>query len=376
MSIAASGPESASDARELPPGFDLALANVWGRRATVHRVMSRPADHRVDNMTTASLHHVTAETDLGTARLFVKVLRPATKSPLMEWIPIEHHADVMVNLNWLDEPRAYRSGIGGDLPDGLRMPVIHALVEEPEQIVMWLEDVTSTQAWTLECYRSAASLLAHAAVRWPESRLSRVGIGRRSYGYLFFGKLMNYDIPALRSPNHWSHPDLESLGGGDLCERTERLIAAAPKLLATIDQLPHGLAHGDATPHNFLPKNDGTIVAVDWSYVSADAIGADLGQLFAGRFDVGNASAEYAPAVADAILDGYLAGLREAGATAVSESEVIAAWAISLAFRSVISSTLIDHQMTSDPNAHRKLLAARVAVAKLGLDLLDRVDLI
>jgi len=358
------------------PGLEDALASaLGGTPTTIDTVRSRPADHRVDNMTTESLHHVEADTDLGTARLFAKVLRPATKSPTMAYIPPDHHADVAANLNWLDEPRVYRSAVGRDLPDGLRLPAFHGIVQEEERLVLWLEDVPTVGDWTLARYRTAARLLASAGARWPEERLAGEGIGRRSYEYLFFGKLTNADLPVLRSPGHWTAPDLAALGGAALGSRTERLIDAAPRLLGVMGELPHALAHGDATPANLLPTADGGLVAVDWSYGCADAVGADLGQLLAGRFDVGGGEPAEVPDTADAVRDGFLDGLRQAG-NDVAETDVLAGWAIAMSFRSVISATVLDHRPDLDATERTALLARRVAVADVGLTLLEDAGLI
>lgn len=368
---------SPGDLDPILPGLAGALASALGSDPTgVSEVVIRPADHTIDNMTTESLHHVEVIVDGGSVRLFAKVLRPATKSPIMAFIPPEHHDDVAANLNWLDEPRLYRSGVGADLPAGLRLPVVHGIAEEADRIVIWLEDVADVVDWDLHHYRDAARLLGAASARWPERRLESVGIGRRSYAYLFFGKLMNADVPVLRSPGHWSQPDVVALQRPDLGDRTERVIAAAPRLLGLMGELPHALAHGDATMHNLLPTASGDMVAIDWSYGCADAMGADLGQLFAGGFDRGHADPHDAEAIASAVRSGYLEGLGEGGLPGAAESDVDAAWAIALAFRSVISATVLDHRPDLEGDERAELLERRAAVAGLGLDLLERLDLI
>lgn len=357
-------------------GLTEAAASLLGSGVELRAVHVRPADHRVDNMTTEALRHVHVDTDRGHARLFAKVLRPATKSPLMAFIPVEHHAEVTRHLNWLDEPRLYRSGIGADLPRGLRLPELHGVAESDDRIVLWLEDVPTTGQWTLERYRLASRLLGGAAARWPEGRLAEQNIGRRSYAYLFFGKILNADVPTLRAPGHWGRLDLDGVDGERLGERTERLIAAAPRLLGIIADLPHALAHGDATPHNLLLTPNGDLVAVDCSYGCADAIGADLAQLLAGRFDVGDADPTDVPAVADAVLAGFLDGIRDEGLTSISERDVTAAWGIALAFRSVIAATALDHRPDLSADDRAAMLAQRVAVADFGLSLLEECQLI
>ena len=337
-----------------------------------------PAAHVVDNMTTESLHHVAGTLDDGTAwRLFAKVLQPASASPLMQFIPPEHHEPVMANLDWLDEPRVYRSGLRGDLPDGLRLPLVHAIDEADDRIVLWLEHVDDAGAWDLDQYADAARLLGRLSGRWPEGRVAdELGIGRRDLGYLFFGKLSTVDIPVVTSDEHWRDPVLRSVADDGFRADLHRLIAAAPALIALEGRLPHGLAHGDATPHNLLLDAaggaGGDLVAIDWSYGCRGPYGADLGQLLAGRFDAGDADPADAPRIAAVLLDAYLDGLAAEGVEA-DRSAVEAAWAIHLAIRSAISAVLVDHRTGLTDDERAAVLARRVAVARIGLDLAAQV---
>ncbi len=91
------------------------------------------------------------------------------------------------------------------------------------------------------------------------------------------------------------------------------LAGASPALLDPAEELPHGLAHGDATPANLHEPGDGTLVAFDWSYGSSGPVGSDLGQLLAGRFDFGLAEPDDLPAIAETIFDGFDEGLDDEG---------------------------------------------------------------
>ncbi|HMS46764.1 MAG TPA: phosphotransferase [Candidatus Microthrix sp.] len=97
------------------------------------------------------------------------------------------------------------------------------------------------------------------------------------------------------------------------------MAGAAPALLDRAEALPHGLAHGDASPTNLHEPGDGTVVAFDWSYGSLGPVGSDLGQLLAGRFDSGVAEPDDLPAIAETILDAFSGGLADEGYPAPSE---------------------------------------------------------
>ncbi len=98
-----------------------------------------------------------------------------------------------------------------------------------------------------------------------------------------YDKLSNFDLPIMAHDTFWELPAVS--GVVDACYRGDlgRLAAIAPALIDRLDQLPHGMAHGDASPSNFREPGDGTVVAIDWSYGSVAPLGADLGQLVAGH---------------------------------------------------------------------------------------------
>jgi hypothetical protein len=83
-------------------------------------------------------------------------------------------------------------------------------------------------------------------------------------------------------------------------------------------------------------------------------------------------SPEHLDGIADAIFDGYLAGLSGAGA-AVDPVEVELAWATCLAVRSVFSALVLDHRPDIAGDERRELLARRAALGRFGIDLVDRV---
>ena len=148
----------------------------------------------------------------------------------------------------------------------------------------------------------------------------------------------------------------------------QQVIEMGPALIGREAQLPHGLCHGDATPHNLLRPATGELVVIDWSYGCRGPYGSDLGQLLAGRFDAGEADPADAPAIAAVLLDSYLEGLADEGVE-VPRAEVEAGWAIHLVIRSSISAALVDHRPGLTDDERAEVLRRRLAVARIGLDL-------
>jgi hypothetical protein len=73
--------------------------------------------------------------------------------------------------------------------------------------------------------------------------------------------------------------------------------------------------HGDASPQNLLvPAEDpDTFVAIDWSLMGPVAVGYDLSQLLIGPAHAGLLDVDRLPAVHDAVLPAYVAGLADEG---------------------------------------------------------------
>jgi len=362
----------------LDPGrLAEAVQRLTGRAdAEIATVEARPAAHRVDNMTTAALTHVSGTLVDGTPwRLFVKTLRPAWRAPLWDQIPPTFHDSVRRELNWEDEPRIYTGPLSDDLPGDLRLPELYAIDRDDELISLWLEDVADTTPWDVDRYRRTAHHLGRLAGRWTEDRAAeQLGVRRRTMKELFHGKISHADIPALADDALWETPGVlaATAAHGDVRGDLRRLAAVAPDLVEAYEGLPHALAHGDATPDNFRESGSGDIIAIDVSYVSPAPLGSDLSQLLVGRIESGAATADEFQSVTTTILPAYLDGLAQEG-THANPDAVEAGWAIALAVRSVFSELILDHRPDMDQAGRRELLARRALACRFGLDLALRV---
>jgi len=328
--------------------------------ARVERWAAEPAAHRPENMTTARLDVVRATLDDGsTCTMFVKTLRPASAAPEWAFIPDVARPQVLAELRWLDELEAYRSRMHADLPHGLRTPRVLHVVERPERIQLWLEAVRGGSRWDLDAYRMAARALGGLTARWPERRVAQeLGFRRRTLHVLWYGKTSQVDLVRLADEATWAHPALAS----DPALRDELAAVARcmPGWIAELDERPHALAHGDASPANLLLDGD-RVVAVDWSYVGTSPAGSDLGQLLAGRAVTGELPASELATTADALVTAYASGL-DAGAAGVDEVAVRGAFLAHLLVRAVFDA------VATAPDVEPARAAARLALARFSVD--------
>jgi hypothetical protein len=322
------------------------------------------------NMTTHALDRATGTlVGGGTWSAFAKTLRPASSAPEWAHIPAAFRDTVLEDLHWLDEPRLYGCGLADRLPDGLRMPRIFRIDEGPSLLTIWMEDITDRAFWDLARYRQSATVLGRLAADWPEARAQdELGVGRRPIRRLFAGKISHLDMVVQADDRFWESSGIAAVAGPDHRRELDRLFVSMPSLLDEVERLPHAMAHGDAAPGNLLDPGDGSVVAIDWSYGSVAPLGSDLGQLLAGQVECGATDASDLHDIAATIVDGYLAGVADSGGQ-VDRAAVEHAFVTYLAVRSVFSQLLADRPAgLSDEEAHRHL-AARAALARLGLDM-------
>lgn len=334
-----------------------------------------PVTHRVENLTTASLDRVSGAMEDGRRwSVVAKTIQPASASPTFASIPAEHHAQVLEDLRWLNEPEVYRSDLGARLPAPVRMPTIHAIEPHGERcLTIWMEDVDDTTSWDLDRYRRTAEALgAIGGQSYGDDAQQRFGLRDRDIGRLFFGKIVHHDLPIHEADELWDSSDVAAVVDADHRADLAELAATVPRLLERLRLVPRGVCHGDATPDNFREPAAGGVVALDWSYAHVGEVGSDLGQLLVGRFESGAACTDDVEPIARAIFDGYCAGLERSGAE-VDPALVETAWAVHLAIRSVFSALILDHRPDVVGVERLDLLRRRARVARFGIDLARRV---
>ena len=336
---------------------------------------TEPLTHRVENLTTKSLDRVRGVMDDGsTWSVVAKTLQPASASPMFTSVPVEHHAQVLEDLRWLNEPDVYRSGLGTRLPVPLRMPAIHDIeVQGSDRLTIWMEDVDDVAPWDLARYRRTAEALGTlGGRRYGRDAEARFDLRPRDIARLFFGKIVHHDMPLHEADEFWDAPEISAVVDSEHRRDLLELATVVPLLLERLRSVPRGVCHGDATPDNFREPAAGGIVALDWSYAHVGELGSDLGQLLVGRFESGAARVDDVEPIARAVFDGYRAGLERSGAD-VDPALVETAWAVHLAIRSVFSALVLDHRPDLGEIERLDLLRRRARVARFGIDLALRV---
>ncbi len=170
---------------------------------------------------------------------------------------------------WRREPCVYESGVAA----AFGPPACRAVVERSDgSVALWLEDVAEVNAWTPRLLGDVAHRVGLAQAAPPPAHV-----------WLSRGWLRAY-------------LGLHGVRGG-------------AEVLARLDELPSALCHHDLHPANVL---EGCVV-IDWAYCGPAARGLDAGVLVADGLADEAFSAEVVDEVADAVWEGYLAGLRAGG---------------------------------------------------------------
>jgi Phosphotransferase enzyme family len=175
---------------------------------------------------------------------------------------------------WRREPLAYESGFLA--PFGA--PRLRACIARPDgAVALWLDDCGDPPLWTPELLGAAAR---------------RLGLAQ--------GALAS-DLP-----------DAPWLARGWFREYL-RLhdVAPDPAVLARLEGSPQTVCHQDLHPNNVL--GPGADYVVDWAYCGLGALGSDPGILVADGIADQAFARDVAWDVADAVWDGYVAGLHAAG---------------------------------------------------------------
>jgi Phosphotransferase enzyme family len=219
---------------------------------------------------------------------------------------------------WRREALAYRSGLLAHVPGGLAAPrLLHASEGVGGRQQLWLEAVEE-----------------EIGPRWP---LSRYGLGARHLGQFNGTYLVGRPLPTvswlargwLRSwveaardsvaalPAALEYPLVARVYPPNVADSIARLWRDREQWLTALDRLPHTLCHQDAFRRNLIardrPGGETQTVALDWAFVGIGPLGSELAPLIQASV----AFLEVAPADADGLeqlcMDGYVAGLADAG---------------------------------------------------------------
>src|SRR6478735_1726248 len=150
---------------------DLARSVLGEPAANVARWCVEPVDYDYGSPTTDGLFRIRGDSLVGGAErpwsVFVKQLRAYRHWQFFDVLPADLRAVARTGNQWRYEADVYRSGLPGALPEGLRLPGVHRIVElDDDRLAIVLEDVTrSDDPWNDHRFATAANLLGRFAVR-------------------------------------------------------------------------------------------------------------------------------------------------------------------------------------------------------------------
>lgn len=345
-------------------------AELGSPDARVRTWWTEPVGHAINAPGTAALHLVRGTTtDDQDWSLFVKVLQSQQFWPGFDLMPAALRE---IRWPWDFEVDVYRSEkLRGRLPAGLRMPQLHQVYDSGDQrLAMWLEDVrTATVDWDLARYTRAATLLGRLGARLTLDDLLPPSAPTEVLRMAVRGPIESLAIPALSGEAVWRHPLLAGLDPA-LREDLIKLAARIPDLLGAAERLPRAMVHGDACPQNLLvPADDPDgFVPVDWSPGGSAPAGYDLGQLVIGHAHSGLLGPDDLPALGDAVVESYAAGLAWEGLP-IDVDDVRYGFQAVLVLRSAFMSLPLDRLGEPPSDELAEHLAGRVRLTRYLVDL-------
>lgn len=283
----------------------------------VSHALGAPATHGV--------YRVTGRTvDGGSWSLFCKVIQHPRYWDGLAQMPPEMAQDFADSFPWRTELELWDPRVQASLPDGLRSPVLHELIElADDRIAVWQEDVALVPGdagvvFDLDRFDRAAYLLGRWNVRSAAPDVLAVtdfpvGFALRMYAEK---AVPMRGLAPLSDDGLWSHPWL--VGHADLRADLARLGQRIAGDLDRLDTMVQCLPHGDASPQNLLvpaPTDPAELVVIDLSFRTPHSLGFDLSQLLVGLTQAGEVPAAQLPEIAERILASYLGGVHAEGVT-------------------------------------------------------------
>jgi hypothetical protein len=195
------------------------------------------------------------------------------------------------------------------------------------------------------------------------------GLGRRDVRAYADGRVAHVVVPMLMGDAVWAHPLVADAFELPLRDALRTAAGRVRDIVAELEQLPFGNAHGDACTRNLLRSEcSDDIVLIDFAFWGTAPLGLDLGQLVLGEVQLGERDAACLPAVEHACLPAYVAGIRDEGSD-VPEAVVRRGHALLMLLFSGLSAVPFEHLDRPATPELRRLFHARAACARFILEL-------
>jgi hypothetical protein len=216
---------------------------------------------------------------------------------------------------WRRETFAYETGLASTAyaDAGISAPALLAANTRPGgDVELWLTDVAGSAGfdWPVPRLARFARELGVTQARWV-GRVPPIGWLSRRWLAQYLGRAPHWLGPV--DPAVWDHPDLAPWPQ-PVRNRLRELWAGRDRVLRVAEAAPKTLCHLDVWPANLI-DDAGTSVLLDWAFTGEGAVGEDIANLVVDCFTDGLMDVALLPEVAEAVIDGYLAGLREGGWT-------------------------------------------------------------
>lgn len=308
------------------------------------------------------------DTDGAPWSLFCKVLQHVRHWPALALMPPGQAAHFAADFPWRCEVELWDPAVLATLPPGLRAPVLHRVVELPDdRLAVWQEDVAEQgRPWDLDTFARAARLLGRWNARSTTPEVLSGSAFPAGYALRMYAEnaVPARGLAPLADDGLWSHPWLAA--HGDLRTALRRLAPSIPAMLDRLDTFPQAMPHGDASPQNLLVPADApeSFVVIDISFRSPHALGFDLGQLPVGLVHAGRVPAAMLGPIAARILPAYVAGLEEEGLGGLG-AVVGEAFATAIVLRSGFDA--LPWEWLDDPGREHDL-GERVALSRFLVD--------
>ncbi len=268
---------------------------------------AEPLRHGQANAATAGIWRVRGPA--GTAILKV-ARRPSAAGPPKAFPT----SDEPTHWNyWQREALAYQSGLAATAyaGAGITAPTLLQASPRPDGgVELWLADVGGTGGFDWPVLRLArfARELGAAQARWVGRVPATAWLSRRWLAQ-YAAQTPGWVGPV--EPTVWDDPVLAPWPE-PVRTRLRQLWAGRDRILAVAEAAERTLCHLDVWPAN-LADDAGTSVLLDWAFAGEGAVGEDLANLVIDAFTDGLMDVALLPELAEAAVDGYLAGLRDGG---------------------------------------------------------------
>jgi hypothetical protein len=225
---------------------------------------------------------------------------------------------------WKRELLAYGTGMLATLPGGICSPRCYAVSEHEADNWIWMENIRETgdPAWSMAHFERAARRLGRFAGAWlggiplPAAPWLCGSLFRTFYADgEWWANFLNPESPN----NAWQRPTVQTVFSEPLQSRVLQIWAEKWQLIEANERLPQVLCHNDAHRRNLMLRaaanGEEELVAIDWAFCGPGGLGNDLGELVGTSLSYFAVHPTDAAELEEAVLEGYLSGLRDTGWT-------------------------------------------------------------